>query len=108
MKFIINGIYQCWTWLAWRTRIGLILLIIVFIAFGYFYYQKAAQQAEIEQRIKIWVESEAQKDAQRVRESKASVNRAEVESNRIRNANYSNLSSDELKRRIEEEAKKIK
>lgn len=103
---IINSIYSAWTWLSLKTRIALVLLVICAALFIWFVHKKNQEKAEVEKQLQQWVEIQAEKDAQKVAERKEEVKRAEENTNQIRNANYSNLSDDELKRRIIEGVKK--
>lgn len=97
-----------WNYLSWQTKIALLFLVVGFVGFGYFYYEKSAEKREAEKQLNQFIEGQAQKDAQRIEKQKAEVNQAQSEVNAVKNANYSNVNNDELRRRIIEGAKNIK
>ncbi len=88
---------KIWSYFSIQVRIALIILAICGCLFAYLYQQKRTEQAEIEQRLKIWTEAQAEKDAQKVREQKENANKAANLANQIRIQSFANMTDKQLR-----------
>jgi hypothetical protein len=104
----MKTILAIWDYFSWQTKAIAFVLVAASALFGFWSWSKNQQKIEAEKQLNQWLENQAIKDAEQVREQKEAVSRAESETNKIRNANFNNLSDEELKRQIIEKARKIK
>lgn len=97
-----------WIWdhptLALFVSSGLIVAVI----FVYVVSTNHLKQKDLENQLNVEKQAQSEKDSRRIETQKEAVNQAANEVNQAKNANFSNLSDEELRRRIIEAANKIK
>jgi type II secretory pathway component PulM len=109
--FIVNfilGIGNFWNRLTLRGKLILIgvLLFLILMASGAFLVWKRINESD--EALRQEQEARSQEGQIRIDEAKAEDNRAAENVNAIKNANYSNLSNDDLRQRIINAARKQK